>query len=340
MSNNTLKFIFVLIMVVLTFWSRKGLNVYSENSGKMTLREDRLVPLRATIAEAIPRAEPRVSEQGVLSAGAFVQKPHFYPISNFNLRTASIAGLVEGKIGGVLIADIDSGEDIFAYNQFNAWPIASLTKLMTAVIAIEQLGLDKEILISQSAVDTFGEAGGFSAGQKYKVSDLLKTLLQISSNDAAVALAEAMSAGEFVRLMNEKARELRMSEQTRFVDPTGLDSRNQSTLVDMKKLISYIYNHKQLLAILRISHEKEGRIRELTNRIAKKFVSINEFSGQSDFLGGKTGYIEESGGNLLSLFSRDGYPILVVVFGSDDRFGITRSLLNWFKQHYAITTSN
>lgn len=338
MDNNTLKLVFVAVMIALTFWTKNGFNSVSEAPNRVSANEDILVPVKATVIENIPVPAADTQKNGTLQSRALVQKPHFYPQTNFSERNKAMSELIADRASAVLISDIDGGEDIFSLNAGQAWPIASLTKLMTSLVAIEQYGVKKEITVSQSAVDTLGEAGNFTAGERYSVLDMLKSLLLVSSNDAAVAMSEAEANGQFIRLMNEKAKEIKLGTDTRFVDPTGLDPRNQSTLTDLKKLISYIYKNQP--QILRISREDEDKIKNLEKGVYRKLLSINEFGGQSDFLGGKTGYIEESGGNLISLFSRSGHPILIIVFGSSDRFGVTRDLLSWFKDNYAITPGN
>jgi len=208
----------------------------------------------------------------------------------------------------------------------NRWPVASLTKLMTALVVIERTDLDSEIIISDNAVNQDGAIGDFKAGEKYKAEDLLKAALVLSSNDAATALAETLGIDNFVSEMNKKALELGM-ENTKFVDSTGLSYLNQSTANDLAKLVNYIYFDRP--EILKITTEKKISITELNSGKVKPFYSINEFAGELSFLGGKTGFINESRGNLISVFQDDSGrgPILIIVLGSDDRFGDTKILL-------------
>jgi D-alanyl-D-alanine carboxypeptidase len=209
----------------------------------------------------------------------------------------------------------------------NRWPVASLTKLMTALVVIEKTDLNSEITMSDNAVNQDGAIGDFKAGEKYKAEDLLKAALVLSSNDAATALAETLRIDNFVSEMNKKALELGM-ESTKFVDPTGLSYLNQSTANDLAKLVNYIYFDRP--EILKITTEKKISITELNSGKAKSFYSINEFAGELNFIGGKTGFINESRGNLISVFKDDSGrgPILIIVLGSDDRFGDTKILLN------------
>ena len=113
--------------------------------------------------------------------------------------------------------------------------------------------------------------------------------------------------------MNLKASELQM-RSTRFFDPSGLSPLNQSTLENLEKLISYIYNRHP--KIFSITSEKEG--------------NIHPFSNQENFIGGKTGFIDEANGNLISLFNYQGRPLLIIVLGSEDRYLDTLALYNRF----------
>ncbi|MEK7555490.1 MAG: serine hydrolase [Patescibacteria group bacterium] len=224
---------------------------------------------------------------------------------------------------------LDSNLNFFELNINKRWPIASLTKLMTAVIVVEKSELNRQIIIDK---DTFkfktnGLAGGFASGEIFTAEDLINAMLVVSSNDAAVALAESISP-EFVKLMNQKAVELNMTE-TNFDDPTGLSFLNQSTVNDLAKLMNYIYyNHPQIFEITR---QKEAVISELNSGVKRKLININQFAGQSDFIGGKTGYTEAADENLMSLFNKQGRLILITVLGSKDRFGDTEKLLELIK---------
>ena len=220
---------------------------------------------------------------------------------------------------------LDNNLDFFELNISNRWPIASLTKLMTAVIVAENGNLDNKIIINKDGFkfETNGSAGGLSSGESFTVEDLIKVMLITSSNDAAVALAEAINP-EFVGLMNQKATKLKMTE-TNFYDPTGLSYRNQSTVNDLAKLINYIYYiHPKIFEITR---QKEVEILELNSRTTRKLTNINKLAGGTYFIGGKTGYIDAADENLISLFAKHGRLILITVLGSKSRFADTETLL-------------
>jgi D-alanyl-D-alanine endopeptidase (penicillin-binding protein 7) len=125
--------------------------------------------------------------------------------------------------------------------------------------------------------------------------------------------------------MNDKAKEISMS-QTNFDDPSGLSYLNQSTAHDLFLLLSYV--KKQYPYILDVTRQSTVTIRNKTTDIRKTLTNINEFAGRSDFLGGKTGFIDLSGGNLISLFYKNGKMVYIGVLGSPDRFGETEKILS------------
>jgi len=103
--------------------------------------------------------------------------------------------------------------------------------------------------------------------------------------------------------------------------------------VDLRKLAAFLYEeHPDVLAAAR---SKETKIQELASGAVRTLTSINAFSGRPEFLGGKTGYTDEAGGNLVSIFSYLHRPVFIVVLGTEDRFGETEKLFEWLKKSYA-----
>lgn len=229
------------------------------------------------------------------------------------------------------VKDLTAGRELFNTSDHNRWPIASLTKLMTAVIAREQLQPGTRIPITEKAFSTEGAAGNLNAGDQYTVNDLIQAMLTVSSNDAAAALAEFYGESNFVELMQKKAATLNMF-QTTFFDETGLSFLNQSSVQDLEKLLVYIRErHPDLL---QISRTRSVVLNELTTGRRNTLKNINYFAEWPDFRGGKTGFIDSSGGNLLSTFEYKEHTILIIVLGADDRFEQTERLYNWVKQAF------
>lgn len=237
----------------------------------------------------------------------------------------------------ILAKEINSYESLYTYRDSSRWPIASLTKLMTATVALEELGKNTILGITQEAIDTEGIAGGFLVGERFTVSDLVVAMMTVSSNDAAAILAfaydvqfEKQTTSPFVEKMRIFAEELGMSN-TFFNDATGLSAVNQSTPKDIERLILYILaNHPQILSY---SNNHENTISDRQSGTPRELININKFSIRDDFLGGKTGFTDDSGENLVSIFKHNGKNFLIIIFGSKDRFEETLKIYDWIKDY-------
>lgn len=249
--------------------------------------------------------------------------------------------LVDWSAG--LVRELQSDTNIYAINDHMRWPLASITKLMTAVVALETLGSNQVVTVSQTAVDVEGVAGGLTVGRRYTTGNLIIAMMTVSSNDAATALAEtydqsvetpeqftsALSkTAYFVDAMNQKAVELGMNE-TVFGDSTGLSMVSQSSAVDLQKLIRYVVaTHPEVLEITR---HLQNTVRDAAGK-SYDLRNINALAGRPDFLGGKTGHTDQSLDNLVSLFEFERKTYVIVVFGAQDRFKETETLLTWLEQ--------
>ncbi|PIT93032.1 MAG: hypothetical protein COU06_02110 [Candidatus Harrisonbacteria bacterium CG10_big_fil_rev_8_21_14_0_10_38_8] len=227
---------------------------------------------------------------------------------------------------GVVVKEINSLAPLLEREGDKQWPVASLTKIMSSLIATENFGLGTYVPISTEAVLTEGVSGNFRSGESFTVEDLVKSMMVVSSNDGAFALYEYGEREEFTAKMNLKAESLGMSK-TSFSDPTGLSYLNVSTPNDLQKLVQYVYSKQPF--IFDISREKAVIIHDNTTGTSRALENINSFSGVDNFLGGKTGYTDEAGQNLLSLFSHNNRTFMIIVFGSEDRFNETQRLYDW-----------
>jgi D-alanyl-D-alanine carboxypeptidase len=221
-----------------------------------------------------------------------------------------------------VVKNLKSSVSFLKWNAEQRWPIASLTKLMTAVIALEKIPASQKIVFNDKIIATEGNAGEFRSGDVFSVSDLVKALLVVSSNDAAMALAEDYGYRDFINAMQLKAADLEMNNST-FFDPTGLSFLNQSTIIDLEKLVKYVFDrHPEILQI-----SQQPKVVISGNR---RLLNINEFAGEKNFVGGKTGFTDDASGNLISLFKDSSEEIiLIIVLGTDNRFGETRKLLQY-----------
>jgi len=169
--------------------------------------------------------------RAIASSGELAQLPiaqNLGPIKNQDVPDP----VVQAK--AVFVQDLESGKVLYAKNENERLPIASITKLMTAQVLLDTLNLDDVVTMSKAAINTYG-GQAFFIGEKISVKNLFYAMLMASSNDAAVALAEHVqgTAQEFALLMNERVKNLHLRD-THFANPTGLDDlENYSTASEM-----------------------------------------------------------------------------------------------------------
>lgn len=196
-------------------------------------------------------------------------------------------------------------------------PIASTTKIMTGIIVLENYNLDDTITISETAAATIGSDIQLRTNEKMTVNNLLKALLVQSGNDAAVALSEKITTEEFVKKMNEKAKELGMKD-TMFKDPAGLDDSGYSTPYDLAILASYALQNKKFSEIVQI---KEADIVSADGKLGHKLESSNRLLFENKIyypyaLGIKTGFTPTAGHCLVSAAAKDNHLLIGVVLNT------------------------
>jgi len=260
--------------------------------------------------------------------------------------TAEVAGAADGfrrdwtvldpTVGAeaVLIQSLESSFPFFNFHTYATWPMASLTKLITALVVLEDVGENAKVAISESAVATEGEAGGLTSGEVYTARDLVKIMLLTSSNDAATAFEEQGGGREtFVRSMTKKIESLGLA-QTIVHDASGLSGLNVSSASDLLKLTKYIAEHEP--TIFEWTRLQTFIAQPLNVPESRTLTNINPFVADRDFLGGKTGTSGDANQNLLALFSFHDSRIVAIVLGSTDRVNEVRSLLSWVEKAYSL----
>ncbi|MEK7066944.1 MAG: serine hydrolase [Patescibacteria group bacterium] len=233
----------------------------------------------------------------------------------------------------VLIAvDAADGSILLKKEMDKKLPIASVTKLMTAIAVLENLNSEEKIKISQTAIDTEGWVGKLIVGEEFLAIDLLRIMLVASSNDAAAAFAEHFEKKNLnlIDIMNEKAKMLGMVN-TSFNNPSGLDAQNHySTAADLARLGIYVANNQTIIKI--ISQKSVSIFSDNTN-ILHNALSTNQLLHQNvtEVIGGKTGYTKEARGCILSILNINGRKIISIVLGSEDRFEETKQIIKILK---------
>lgn len=224
-----------------------------------------------------------------------------------NKKTPKISSL------SYLVADLETGNIFISQNINQRLPIASVTKLMTAIVADETLGLDSKTTVTSNAINTYGTQGGLRKGETYSVLDIFYPLLMESSNDAAEALAYTKDRPLFISEMNKKAQSIGLFN-TAYDDASGLSPQNVSTVSDLFKLTQYISKYRKYIFDISVEKKKE---------LGKKvWFSNSRFRSDSDYVGGKNGYTDEALKTQVALFEeefdKEKRTVVYVLLRSDD----------------------
>jgi len=213
---------------------------------------------------------------------------------------------------------------IFEKDSDTELPIASLTKLMTAVVVFENYNLSDIAVVSEIADSQDLKEQNIKLGDTTTIKNFLYMMLVGSSNKSARALSELVGEKKFVELMNQKAKDLGL-KNTFFADPTGLSSENVSTASDLTKLAEYILNsHPQIADISKI---KEIYIPGFGN-----FINTDQLLGEiPDIVCSKTGFTVAAKGCLLLIINnpKNNNYLINVILGADDRFSEMKKLINY-----------
>ena len=231
-----------------------------------------------------------------------------------------------------LAVNLSDNSVVFKKNIDRLYPIASITKLMSAVVAFENIDINQTITLTEKMLEPLGYSPSLFWGLNVSAKNLLRASLVQSTNDAAESLTYFLEKGKFLALMNQKAKELDMVN-TFFYDSHGLNPSNRSTAPDIAKLLTYIYeNHPE---ILNITKDDNFWLPNQAGRLLK-FKNVNNFYQIPEFIGGKTGYLPEAKQTLASLFNLNEEPIAIILLYSKNRQTDILKILNWFKNNSVL----
>jgi D-alanyl-D-alanine carboxypeptidase len=234
-----------------------------------------------------------------------------------------------------LLADYDSGVILYEKNIDQPLPMASLTKIMTALIILEEFPQDQILTVDNFFTE--GHLVGIEPQEQFHLFDLVYALLVMSGNDVAQTLADVYPGGEvaFISRMNEKAQELGL-ENTHFTNPHGLDNpAHYSSARDLFRLTNYALKNEEFAAIIR---QGNGQICDLTGQSCHQIETTNELLASfPGILGVKTGFTDEAGGCFVGFWEQENRRFISVVLGSFDRFEETKKLLSWGITAFSFT---
>lgn len=234
--------------------------------------------------------------------------------------------------------DSKTKQVLFAQNADEIVPMASTTKILTALIAISQGNLDREVTISKNASSIRGSKVKYTAGEKIKLIELLYGLLYKSGNDAAIAIAEDIggSVEGFANIMNDYARSLGLVN-SHFESPHGLDSAKHYTCAyDLALLTAKAMENEtfcQICGTKTITRDASGFTRDYNN-INKILYRIPEANGV------KTGYTGQAGKCLVSSVRHEGRNIIIVVLNCSDRWNVTEQIYKYVSDNYCFKANN
>ncbi len=212
-----------------------------------------------------------------------------------------------------LVGDISSGKIYLEQKSQSVLPIASISKLMTAIVATNIFSSTTSITITKEDASLPTDGSNLYQDEKFSLGELLLPLLVSSSNVAAEAIASSVNVPAFLDLMMGYSSEMGMTS-TSFADPSGLSEYNQSTASDVFVLSQYLYKYRP--DILKITQTPYVDIATTTSHGSHVFVSTHPFVSQTDFLGGKTGRTVAAGETMLTILNIDNKPIAFIVLGS------------------------
>ena len=270
-------------------------------------------------------------ESAVANTIANTTLQNSYPLRNWDIENL----IIQAPAAISVEMGHDTNKILFSKNETIKLPIASLTKLMTALVALENYSLDQKVAISGLAMTQEGTQGNLKAGEILSVNDLLYITLIESSNRSAYALSEVIGAENFITTMNATAERLGLVN-THFTDSTGLSSQSHSTVEDLVKLSNYLF--KTYPIFNQIINTKEYDLYLTNGQFHHKLVNTNKLLGVTpEVIGGKTGWTNEAKGCFMVIEKspKEGNYIINVVLGADDRFLEIKNIIDWTKTAYA-----
>lgn len=231
-----------------------------------------------------------------------------------------------------IVADLVSGTVYAERDATRPRPIASISKLFTALVARETIRDDRTMTVTRDdQSQTEGVPGSIRASESFTVDELLYPLLMESNNSAAYTLARYEGGEQFIKRINQKTAALGMSATT-LDDPSGLSANNVSSPRDLVTLLRHINDYHSIMFDITGARTKTLRAE---NGRTYTFTNFNHFAGDEGFVGGKTGFIAEAGQTYAGVFDipteAGTSTIAIVVLGSEDRKKDTAALLSWYR---------
>lgn len=232
-----------------------------------------------------------------------------------------------------VLMDSDSGRVLYEKDKDNPRLIASITKIMTAILAIESDRLEEEVIVGEEVLTMYGSNIYIELGEKMKLLDMVYGLMLRSGNDAAIVIAYFIGGSEenFVKMMNDKAKEIGMTN-TVFNNPHGLDevTQNKSTAYDMALLSSYASHNETYMKIV---GTKKYSVQ--TDKKSYLWYNRNKLLGSYSYAtGGKTGYTPSAGRTLVTNASHNNLNLTAVTLNDGNEYISHETMYNYGFENY------
>lgn len=235
---------------------------------------------------------------------------------------------VNAAYASYVVMDAENGRTLVGQNEHERLPIASLTKIWTALIVLEQSELTDLVYVSNRAALVEGSSIYLEQGQTYTIDYLVHGLMMQSGNDAATALAEHVggSVEGFVRLMNEKAQAYQLNN-TYFTNPTGLhDEKHLSSAYDTAKMLQIAMQNEKFQKIASTKVFSQGMTWKNKHRLLHEDVGA---------IAGKTGYTKVASRTLATFFKREQKSFVVVTLNEGNDWFIHKELANYVDANFS-----
>jgi serine-type D-Ala-D-Ala carboxypeptidase (penicillin-binding protein 5/6) len=245
-------------------------------------------------------------------------------------QTTTVTGLDLSAKSAILV-DEGTGKVLYEKSPHMVLPPASITKVATIAVALENLKKDQLITISQTAADREPNKIVMKAGEKLRAEDLFYGLMMISANDAAWAIAESVPGGYegFIKLMNQKAKTLGLKD-TNFVNPAGLDDdKHRTSAFDIATFVRYdLINHPEFVAYS--GYKKDYSVFATDHNESHWWAHISHMLyAYPGMIAAKTGYTDIANSTFVGVAERNGRRITVVFLGATDANGDVKKLLDY-----------
>lgn len=286
-----------------------------ENQGGQEMQE---VPM--VLSEEDQQVEESIGDGSALSAWTSADLSNPLPEPAVSAKTA-------------VVIDANSGRVLYEKNKDEKVYPASTTKIMTALLAIEQGDLDKKVKVSPEAVGVEGSSIYLTPGEELPLRDLVYGLMLRSGNDAAVAIAEEIGGGtdKFVNMMNERALSVG-AKHTHFMNPNGLhDENHYTTSYDMALIARQAMHNPAFKEAAKAKSYQANRGEGKFNVFYNKNKVVYQYDGGT---GIKIGYTKVAGRTLVASSQRNGTELICVVMGAPDWFNDTYALMDYGYSNY------